>query len=569
METKLQQLSDSCATKRIDNCEILQGKISVLSTTVRDLEQKLHSRTDGMIEDPSERLLDVMEERLGGFSAHMQNSLQRLLVSCAEVRDHDGIVLNGRVNDLSKQLREMELKLQIRMSKEISGCNDTSARLEKEFMEVATHLDATLTGKATEINTKMEACVSAMGTKLSRELAKHEEIVICRHEQISQEGVDLKASVAEMEHRNKSNLQHLSAVTMRLEANVTEQAGVREKINDNHHQQLITLCSAIETRLRNDVASLRCTFLETKGLLDQKYSNVGSNVDLLNATTVKLIDKIDCFIDHNLVANTGATTLMKATSHSDSSHKMIINACDHDAFQIDPKADDTVIPGVGPDGVDPEIDPAIDPEIGPEDYSEIGQAYCSQSKIVVDPDVGYEMVESRLDLADDLNSGPDDLGPGIVGSDETESESGSNIKPDKIGQLENGPDDIGPEIIDCDEPRSENATTHSKVDTNGKCLEAIHTGLEAINRGLEVINQKMAAEAITRNTSGPDESGPKDISRGQEQERANQLEREPKRESEPERDPEPETAPVPKPKPGEIGLETINHADVTSSDYMN
>jgi hypothetical protein len=77
----------------------------------------------------------------------------------------------------------------------------------------------------------------------------------------------------------------------------------------------------------------------------------------------------------------------------------------------------------------------------------------------------------------------------------------------------------------------------------------------------------MAAEAITINKLGPDESGPKDTSREQEQERANQLEREPKRESEPKRDPEPEPEPVPKPKPGEIGLETINHADVTSSDY--
>jgi polyhydroxyalkanoate synthesis regulator phasin len=108
MENKLQQLLESCATERIDNCENLQGEISVLSTTVRDLEQKLHSRTNGMIEDPSERLLDVMEERLGGFSAHMQNSLKRLSMSCAEVRDHDGIVLNGRVNDLSKQLRHLE-----------------------------------------------------------------------------------------------------------------------------------------------------------------------------------------------------------------------------------------------------------------------------------------------------------------------------------------------------------------------------------------------------------------------------------------------------------------------------
>jgi hypothetical protein len=57
METKLQQLSDSCAAKRIDNCEILHGEISVLSVVVRDLEQKLQSSTSGIIEDPTERLL--------------------------------------------------------------------------------------------------------------------------------------------------------------------------------------------------------------------------------------------------------------------------------------------------------------------------------------------------------------------------------------------------------------------------------------------------------------------------------------------------------------------------------
>ena len=56
-----------------------------------------------------------------------------------------------------------------------------------------------------------------------------------------------------------------------------------------------------------------------------------------------------------------------------------------------------------------------------------------------------------MDLADDLKRGPDDLGLEIVGSDKTESESGSNIEPDIISQLANGPDDIGPEIIDCDE----------------------------------------------------------------------------------------------------------------------
>jgi hypothetical protein len=84
---------------------------------VRDLEQKLQSRMDGMIEERSERLLNLMEERLGGFSAHMQNSIQRLSVSCAEARDQDGIILNGRANDLSKKVRDMELDLQIRMEK--------------------------------------------------------------------------------------------------------------------------------------------------------------------------------------------------------------------------------------------------------------------------------------------------------------------------------------------------------------------------------------------------------------------------------------------------------------------
>jgi hypothetical protein len=501
----------------------------------------------------------------------MQNNMKQLSMSCAEAKI-------GSANDLSQGLRDMELKLQIRMDEATTDCNDTSARLEREFMDVAFHLDAALTGKATEINTKMDDFVSAMDSKLSRELTKHEEVLTFRRDKISKEDLDLKESVAELKRIYNSDLQHLTDFTMQRDANVTEQARVQEKINDDHHQQLVMLCSAVDTPLRSDVISLGYKFDEANSIMEKRFSEVSSKMDIQTAASMEMLDKINCILEHNLHADVGSTTLIKTTTHSDNSQNIFISECGCGVFPIG------MCSGLShrSSTLDSMIDEItlVDPEEVRNTKSPELQIDDSENKTDA---AGILGVESRLDLANDLNSGSDNLGPGIVGSDETETESGSNIKPVKIGQLENGPDDIGPEIIDCDEPRSENATTHSKVDTNGNCLEAIHTGLEAINRGLEAINQKMAAEAVTRNKYGPNESGPNDISR----------------ESEPERDPEPEPDPVPKPKPepvpkpkpgeidtmaitrieisreaftrtkfgpAEIGPETINHADVTSSD---
>jgi hypothetical protein len=137
-------------------------------------------------------------------------------VTSAEARNHDGVSLNGRADDLSKEMRDMELKLQFRMDKMVTDCNDISTRLEQEFMDVAIHLDTTLAGKTMELATKMEEFMSAIDTKLSRELMKHEEIMTFRHEQVSQEGLDLKECVAEMKHTHNSNIQHLSAIIMQL-----------------------------------------------------------------------------------------------------------------------------------------------------------------------------------------------------------------------------------------------------------------------------------------------------------------------------------------------------------------
>ena len=122
--------------------------------------------------------------------------------------------------------------------------------MEREFMDVAFHLDATLTGKATEINTKMDDIVSAMDSKLSRELTKHEAVLTFRRDQISKEDLDLEESIAELKRIHNSNLQHLTDFTMQWDANVTEQAGVQKKINDDRHQQLVSLCSASDMHLR-------------------------------------------------------------------------------------------------------------------------------------------------------------------------------------------------------------------------------------------------------------------------------------------------------------------------------
>jgi hypothetical protein len=57
--------------------------------------------------------------------------------------------------------------------------------------------------------TKMEAFESAMTSKISRELAKHEEIMTLHHEQATKERIDVKKFFTEMKHTFNSNILHL------------------------------------------------------------------------------------------------------------------------------------------------------------------------------------------------------------------------------------------------------------------------------------------------------------------------------------------------------------------------
>ena len=76
----------------------------------------------------------------------------------------------------------------------------------KEGVDLKKYFTETLAGKTTELAAKTEEFMSAIDTKLSRELIKQEEITTFRHEQVSHEGVDLKECVAEMKHAHNSNV---------------------------------------------------------------------------------------------------------------------------------------------------------------------------------------------------------------------------------------------------------------------------------------------------------------------------------------------------------------------------
>ena len=156
------------------------------------------------------------------------------------------------------------------MDKMITDCTDVSARLEQECMDVIIHLDTNLLGKITGLATKMQGFVSAMDAKFSRELTRHEE---------------------EMQNTFNSYFQHLSAFKMQLNDNVTEQAGMQERINGDHHRELTKLCTTIEARLRNDIASLGHKLDETTGLIDHRYSDVSSQMDHQYTSILNRLDK--------------------------------------------------------------------------------------------------------------------------------------------------------------------------------------------------------------------------------------------------------------------------------------
>jgi hypothetical protein len=50
----------------------------------------------------------------------------------------------------------------------------------------------------------------------------------------------------------------------------------------------------------------------------------------------------------------------------------------------------------------------IDPGVGPADFSELGPAHYSQAVTVIDHEVGFEMVKSKMHLKDGLEIDPDD-----------------------------------------------------------------------------------------------------------------------------------------------------------------
>ena len=178
--------------------------------------------------------MDVMEKRLGGLSAHMLNSMQRLSVPCAKAWVHNGSILNGRADDLSKEVHDMELRLQLRMDSLITGCTGVCTRLEHEFIDVAIHLDTTSAEKTMGLATKMDTFMSNMDNKFSLQLARHDEVSTFHHEQMSKEGVKLTKAFAELE---QSNLRYLSASTQQLDANITTIYDIIDRNNDTIAQQ--------------------------------------------------------------------------------------------------------------------------------------------------------------------------------------------------------------------------------------------------------------------------------------------------------------------------------------------
>jgi hypothetical protein len=230
---------------------------------------------------------------------------------------------------------------------------------------------------------------------------------------------------------------------LEAKAIIIEKAGVQDRISGNYNRHIAMLCATIETRMQLDV-----TYLGTK-------FGVSSKTDLQNDTAMDMLGRSNYIIDYYLNGDVGNFTLIKTTSHTDNSFKMIIHTCDRDVFQMcsvlshrfstwdsmiaemalvgsdkkvrttdspdihvdDPEneTDDAIIPGVGPDGVDPEIYMAVrgtgDPII---DSSGIVQEKCFQIGSIVGFEPGSGMVESRIDLEDGLGTctaNPDESDP--------------------------------------------------------------------------------------------------------------------------------------------------------------
>ena len=398
MENNLRQLSEAFAKSRIHNSTIFSELLGDLSTKVHGLEQKLKIQPDGIataktehtfdaqlklerklqsrldisITDKTEQTLDVMEDRIGGLSAHMQNSLQRISISCAEAHTHNCEILNGRTEDISKEVRDMELRLQRRMDKMIASCANVSTRLEEEFMDVAMHLDTTFAKKTMGLANKMDELMLNMDSKFSLQLARHEEVSTVHHEQMSKEGVKLTKAIAEMEHSNLTS--------------IIEKNGVQERIHGDHRQQLTKLFSATETRLQHDMASLADKFDETKILMDQNYSDMSSKVDLQIATALNVHGSTDEFIiDEAELSGTfgpedGPVVSIKVDTEMTASKVNLENDLDINSEIITSTAHDLAVgTGVGPDDTysENEFDEVLCPEyevahkIDPTAYSEI------------------------------------------------------------------------------------------------------------------------------------------------------------------------------------------------------
>jgi hypothetical protein len=215
--------------------------------------------------------------------------------------------------------------------------------------------------------------------------------------------------------------------------------------------------------MQNDITSIRNKCDETNSLLDQRFSDMSSKMDLQHVTAMGMFSSIN--VDNSDLFDT----------------------------RLDPQS--------YADSVKHELKHEREPERGP---------------------VQHEMKHERKP----------ERKPGRKQERDTEPkpELASADGCIDSGRLQNS--GLGPQV--------------AKVDTSGNCLEAINRGLEAINRDLEAINQKMAAEDLTRNEIGPAAISHTNLGLA-------------------ELDPASITRTAFGPEV--VGLETIHHADVTSSNF--
>jgi hypothetical protein len=145
-----------------------------------------------------------------------------------------------------------------------------------------------------------------------------------------------------MQNTFNSYFQHLSAFKMQLNDNVTEQAGMQERINGDHHRELTKLCTTIEARLRNDIASLGHKLDETTGLIDHIYSDVSSQMD---HQYTSILNRLDKYYE-------GSPKLVE----SQLDMKLIAKASGLGTYDIGPdEADSKIDPSFGPACINPPV----------------------------------------------------------------------------------------------------------------------------------------------------------------------------------------------------------------------